>query len=289
MHELMRMAGFPTETIEEILEYIYKLEEAGQWNKILGFAEDIMENPRTRLGEILSQAEHMEDELGLHKYTIDILILLQCWLMLQKKYSEKGLPREIFKDSLADMRCKLQECRKVYGVTGIFVGGWYDRFFDISRFALGRLQFETEIYPYNEPFVYNGHTVKKGDKVINVHIPSLGPLKMEEVTDSLNRAVTFYKEYFPEGCTKFVCYSWLLDTDLQEILPEGNLRLFTSLFHVVDVKKEEVFEDGWRVFGQEWNKEAKDLPRHTKLQKNIADYLQQGKELGEGYGVLFYE
>jgi hypothetical protein len=173
------------------------------------------------------------------------------------------------------------ECRTVYHINGIFVGFWYDRFFNLSRFALGRLQFEKIDYPFEEEFHERGISLKKGSPVVNMHIPSEGPLIPSLVEEALAQARSFYPE-----CQAFVMDSWLLDPDLMNLLPDGNLREFTKRFEVIHVVKHEMFEDGWRVFGSEAGKPFDELPRRTSLQRSIADYLKEGGHLGEGFGVL---
>lgn len=291
MRELMEKAHFPEDIIEEVLERENELKQNGGWSRISDMAEVIMQelSGGKALQEKLQEVESWEKELGFHKYTLDLLVLLCCWEILESRYKEQKMPMDIFYDSLDDMRCKLLECRDVYGVSGIFVGFWYDRFFDMSRFALGRLQFELETYPFEEAYTKNGVTVKKGDTVINMHIPSSGPLYKEEVDEAFNRAAEFYKEKFPDGTIVFVADSWLLDPDLVKLLPKGNVQDFAQRFALIHTKKCEKFMDGWRVFGSEWEKEPQNLPRRTKLQRAAADYLQQGGRLGEGYGVLIYQ
>lgn len=288
MKELMRMVDFPTDAVEEVLEKIAVLKQNGNWNRLEKLAEEIMENPSKpgNLVEKLQQAESMEEELEINKYTLDLLVLLRCWKILKGRYEERGLSMEIFRDSLDDMRCKLLECREIHGVNGIFVGFWYDRFFDISRFALGRLQFELVTYPFEDAYTEKGVTVKKGDTVINMHIPSSGPLHREMAEDAFDRAAEFYRKQFADGQVVFVVDSWMVDPDLVKILPEGNMKDFAQRFTVVYASKSDKFMDGWRVFGNEWEKEPKDLPRWTKLQRTIADYLRQGGKLGAGYGVM---
>jgi hypothetical protein len=236
-------------------------------------------------GELGRQLEQIstqwEKELGVHHYTIDLRILLECWLLVKKRYEERKIPMEIFWRSFHDMYCKLMECRNVYHINGIFVGFWYDRFFNLSRFALGRLQFEKIAYPFEEEFKAQNLTLKQGSPVVNMHIPSEGPLTASLVEDALAQARDFYPE-----CQAFVMDSWLLDPDLVSRLPQGNLREFTSRFEVVHVVKQDVFEDGWRVFGSETGKAFDELPRRTSLQRSIADYLKEGGHLGEGFGVL---
>lgn len=287
MEDLMRKVDFPADAVEEVLRKTEELKQSGNWKRINDLAENIMAEINNGGGvhEKLQIAEGWEEELGIHKYTLDLLVLLRCWEILRDRYEEQNLPMEIFYNCLVDMRCKLQECRDVYGVNGIFVGFWYDRFFDISRFALGRLQFELAEFPFDE-YTEKGKTVKKGDTVINMHIPSSGPLNPADVDDAFKQAAEFYKGQIPEGPAVFIVDSWLIDPDLVKILPEGNVKDFAQRFTVLHAGKNGRFSDGWRVFGSEWEKEAEELPRRTKLQRVIADYLQEGGRIGEGFGVF---
>lgn len=290
MEELMRLADFPGDVVAEVLELRERLMKSKDWGRITDLSGEIMSRlpDSGELKCMLERAERWEEELGIHKYTLDLLVLLDCWARLRTKYQEAGLPEEIFRNSLYDMHCKLMECREVYGVNGIFVGYWYDRFFAMTRFALGRLQFELDTYFLDTPYEKGEKTVKKGDPVINLHIPSSGPLLSEDVDDALNRAAAFYRKYFPEDPVVFVTDSWLVDPDLVRLLPEGNMKEFVHRFTCLKTTKEVKFLDGWRVFGKEWEKDPRRLPRRTKLQRAIGDYLQQGGQLGEGYGIMFW-
>lgn len=303
MMDMMREAGFTQDAAEELSVFRKRLEKEGNWNRIQGMADRIMEMELKEevLEQMLRQVESWEEELGIHKYTLDLMVLLCCWEILRGRYEERKYPMEIFRDSLRDLGTKMKECRDVYEVTGIFVGAWHDRFLNMSRFALGRLQFELVKYPLEKEYTDGEWTVRKGDTVINVHIPSTGPLKKEDADEAFALAEAFYRgELFgeagcpgkfperqiPEGPAVFVMESWLLDPDLIELLPEGNMKEFVRRFSLVYWEKNERFLDGWRIFGSEWEKAVKELPRRTKLQRAIADYLQKGGKLGCGYGIF---
>lgn len=298
MQDLMKKADFPQDAAEEMLALIERLKKTGNWKKIQELSQKIMEElPREEgMREMLSKAESWEDELDVHKYTMDLLVLLCCWKILEGRYLERKYPMDIFRNSVRDLSFKMRECQEVYGVTGIFVAEWHDRFLDISRFALGRLQFELIEYPFEEMYTEKGHTVKKGDTVINVHIPSDGPLRKEDADAAFEMAEAFYRgtlpsgqipgARIPDGPAVFVMDSWLLDTDMMRLLPEGNMKEFVNRFSVIQCEKHEKFGDGWRIFQNEWKKDPKDLPRRTKLQRAVADYLQEGGKLGGGYGIF---
>ncbi|NCB92632.1 MAG: hypothetical protein EOM40_08715 [Clostridia bacterium] len=291
LRELMKKAELPEDAVEALEASIDLLEKAKLWGKVTAMSRKIMEElpDGRRLSEILKEtAEWKKDGRidTISEYTLEFLVLLGCWKILEQRYQEKGMPMEIFTASLKDMHYKLMECKEVYGVYGTFVGHWFSGFFDMTRFALGRLQFELQTYPYDKEYTSRGHTVRKGDMVINMHIPSSGPLLPKEAEDAFAQAAEFYKDKFGGGPVVYVMHSWILDVDMVRIIPEGNMKSFARRFDIIEDCKRDVFEDGWRIFGKEWTKKPEELPRRTKLQKAIADYLQQGGRLGDGYGIF---
>lgn len=293
MEQLMRELEFPEDAICQLMEVQRQLDQDSRGCELDQMAARVMEQTkkggcREELLLQLSCCEQMEKTTGINGYTLDLLFLLRCAAILRNHYKEKGLPDGLFLDSMKDLKWKLLECRNVYGVNGVFVGHWYDRFFDMTRFALGRFQFEEETFQ-GDLYRKDGFSVKKGDPVINMHIPSSGPLDSVLAEASLARAAEFYRNRFPDGTVPFVMESWLLDPDLMKMLPQGNIRQFVERFHLVSGEKGEIFEDGWRVFGAEWKKNPAELPRTTRLQTAIADYLTSGGQLGLGYGIFLWK
>ena len=304
---LLEKIGFSQAEIVNIEEFVAKLEEQQCWGEILCLAKEVMSvHPcGNLLRENLEKVESWEAKTGLHKYSLDLLLIIECALLLKKDYEQKLLEDErismkIFYDSMKDITYKMHECQNVYDVQGIFVGFWYDGFFDMTRFALGRLQFEMMPLWLSEPVVVNGCKLENGMRAVNMHIPSCGPLMPKEADESLAFAASFFKENFRDHLVErpvvFVMASWLLDEDLMELLPEGNIKNFVTKFQVLNTNKSNYFDDGWRVFGrkwcfdeEKWRDEVGNLPRNTRLQRAIVDYLQRGGSIGYGYGVRIAE
>ncbi len=297
--DLLNKIGFSPAEITGIELFVAKLEEKQLWTEILHLAKEVMAvHPcGNALRANLEKVEHLESESGIHKYSLDLLLIIECALLLKKDYEQKVLEderysMEIFYDSMKDITCKMHECQDVYDVQGIFVGFWYDGFFDMTRFALGRLQFEMMPLWLSKPIVVNGCKLENGMEAINIHIPSSGPLMPLEADVALSKAAEFFKHRFEGRPVVFVMASWLLDEDLMALLPEGNIKNFVEDFQVLNTNKSDYFDDGWRVFGNQWCFEKDrwpdvlaNLPRNTRLQRAIADYLQRGGRLGYGYGV----
>lgn len=289
MAGLMEKIQMPEAGIRQLLDARDKLEKADQWNVITEIAARVMkaDGEQTVLKKALEETEGQEETFGVNRYLLDALMLLCCWEETKVRYEKQGLPMEIYYKTLEDMKWKMLECYEIHGVYGNFVGHWYDNFFDLTRFGLGRLQFELRPFVGKEDCVLDDVRIRPGDPVIHMHIPSAGPMKPELLEDAFARAEVFFKEQFPEDYTVFGVESWLIDPDLVRILPEGNIKEYAKRFRLIETEKsEEIFPDGWRVFGAAWKNKPEELPRNTGLQRAIADYLQQGGKLGNGYGVF---
>ena len=56
-------------------------------------------------------------------------------------------------------------------------------------------------------------------------------MKPELLEDAFARAEAFFKDYFPKDYRVFGVESWLIDPDLVQILPEGNMKAYARRFH----------------------------------------------------------
>ena len=218
---------------------------------------------------------------GLHRYSVDMLMLLGACCKLEQRYAEKGYPHALFCETLFDLRSKLDECLTVFGIYGTFVLLWFDGFFSCDRFKLGRLQFETVVLEQDFPGL-----VSAGTTVLNCHIPSGLPMTMEDVMDSFAQAYRFY------GYTDtmpVMCASWMLYPPHYPLFPEGsNLQRFYQLFRLGETKDRGGNYDAWRIFGT-MDEDPEKWPQRSKLQKNLCRYLKEGNTMGYGVGFYFYK
>ena len=148
--------------------------------------------------EVLKAADTAAKEAGIASYTADLLIYLLMTAHLKERYQEKGISEQIWLDSCMDLNWKLHECREnVRNLGEALYRGGLTAFFEMTRFALGRLQFELMDFP--ESYEKTGHVRPEGmTKVINMHIPSCGPLKKEDCEASFRQAAAiFLRTRFP--------------------------------------------------------------------------------------------
>ena len=274
--EIIAMTEIPEDAAAYCEECFAKIKANDRLFELLQLAD----SQYSKRWEPKKTAELLAKESGLHRYTVDLIILLYAALRLRHLYATHGYSEELFRKTVpVDIRCKVAECRQVYGIIGTFVFDWYDGFYDCSRFACGRLQFE----PRRAPFGYKD-IFQKGDFVLACHIPSMGPLLVEDVEQSLRQA---YELYRPNGPLVVICHSWLLYPPFyREVFPENsNLRRFYELFDIVDEHECSFTTDGWRVFGT-MESDLDKLPLKTTLHRNLHAYLKKGNQMGNGYGVL---
>lgn len=124
-----------------------------------------------------------------------------------------------------------------------------------------------------------------GMRVLNLHIPDVGPLDVDEVTQSLALA----REYFSAKgypCDVAVCESWLLDPALLTYgVGCSNILSFQqrfARFPWVTTESDAVN----RVFGRSTDlSDLSALPEATRLQRGLKSYLLSGAPLRDAGGI----
>ena len=252
------------------------------WDRALAIYE---ENISCDCKEILNLAGEAARLLYLHEYTAELLIFICMSRRLKREYEARSIDDEIFHNSMLDLKYKLDECKLVKGIVGSFVAFWFMGFFDLTRFALGRLQFE--MVNFGHSYDKNGLVLTPESRVINVHIPRTGtPLDKESCDEAFARAKAFFAKETGEICA-FVCSSWLLYPEHEKMLsPKTNVYKFMKRFDVFRSGTSKTRGDLWRLFDTDekrWDK----LPADTSLRRAYVEHLKNGGQVGWGYGVFF--
>ncbi len=241
-------------------------------------------------GALTAQSKKAARHSGVHNHTTDLLLFICMSRHLRALYAERGIDDAIWHDSMSDLKYKLEECKLVRGVRGMFVAFWMPGWFKMTRFALGRLQFE--IVDFGREYQKDGISLGKESKVLNMHIPRSGrPLSKQLYEDSFARAKAFFGPQLPEGqCpggkVPFVCHSWLLYPRMNEFVSEkSNVRKFMEEFDILSWDDSDG-ESLWCLF--DTNERNPDrLPTDTTLRRAFVERLKSGGRVGWGYGILF--
>jgi len=235
--------------------------------------------------QILRLADKAATAIDVHEYTAELLIYLCMTRELKRRYAARGIDDTIFYNSMLDLRYKLEECKAVKGIVGSFVAGWFAGFFDMTRFALGRLQFE--LIPFGEAYEKGGKRLTPDSRVINVHIPRTGTrLSAEACDEAYTQAAMFFADEI-EGDVAFVCHSWLLYPENEAILTErSNIVTFMKRYDILKWDVDKHTMDLWRLFDTD-ERHPDRLPTDTTARKNYVAHLKAGGKLGWGFGVFF--
>lgn len=283
---------YPTEAREVLRDSYEKIyansETADIFDAIL---EGYDKTRKLEKEEMKAGLDKVSELSGVHEYTAKLLIHICLSRALRDFYREKGLDDGLWFGAMSDLKWKLIESHLVKGVWGTFVAdwNWFSRWYDITRFAIGRLQFET--IAFGKEYERNGIKLTKDSKVINVHIPRTGTsLNHDEVLESYRKAAQFYKEEFGNEPMAFVCSSWLLFPEHKNILHEkSNIVKFLSDYDVFTSSyyPEENKSALWRIFDCPVTDDYDSLPEDSFLKRAYKSYLKAGGKLGHGTGVFF--
>lgn len=278
---------FPHEATETLIETYKQLKATPLHPLFEGHVRLYSEDDASfSYSDALGAIRKISDKTGIEGKTLELLFFIRISEHCRELYVDAEIPLNIYKDSMTDLKYKMLECKKVYGIWGSFVSFWFPRFFDLTRFALGRFQYEDMLA--TEEYSAAGYHLKYGDTVINLHIPSSGPLDDGEMIESLRKAAAFYADCFPDGVAKFTCHSWLLNPNHRDLLsPTCGINRFANLFDVVNFREDEKKNDLWRIFGKRYEGSTEDFPADTSLQRAYLKMVEDGTPIGWGTGFLF--
>lgn len=239
--------------------------------------------------KVIRFSDELSLQTGVNGYTMYALTLILLAEISKKHYALNGISQEMWKQNFLDLSYKIEECKLVKGVVGVFCPDWYGRFFAVTRFSFGKLQFEKDIFPYD--YCKNGVELSDGDTVVNVHIPRTGGrLTPQDVEYACAEASKFFKAKYLLNRIVFVCHSWLLYPENKKMLSvDSNLYSFIDRFDVIKWEEDRQYRDAWRLFDMEYKGDANALPQNTSLRKAYAQRIKSGQPTGWGYGVWVYE
>lgn len=158
----------------------------------------------------------------------NLLSFLYMCEAAEGEYRRLGIGEEILLDTLRDIVRWTETWSGIKGELCLFELEWLARILRSRLFKVGRLQFY--LAPAREDIPSYG--IRRGDQVVEIHIPPGGKLSPEAVEESMARGEQFLQTYFPDYEYRYyTCHSWLLDGKLREYLPENsNILRFADRF-----------------------------------------------------------
>ena len=161
----------------------------------------------------------------------------------------------------------------------------YEPFLPDSVFAEKIKNLSKKFYRDKETYLFNNNNV-----FCKIHIPVKTDLTQKTILNSLQFASKTLQKYFNYMQGKkiiFFCESWLLSPDLEKFLKkDSNIIAFKNLFNICPD-----YNNGKGYFKYLFNQtdiieDIRNLPENTSLQKNVKCYLEKGRVLRDGYGII---
>ncbi len=261
------------------VEIVKKLSK--KWYKKIGFPSEYDKEFEALLDMISDIGETSFDdydfEANRENNQKNLIMYLYFCEELSKKYEEKGIPEEILLASLVpDFSVMVKRCIALTGKLGLIRAGWFNLHMNMKLFRLGRLQFC--MHPCYEDIP--SKSLKKGDPVMDVHIPAGGPLSIEECEKSFCMCEEFFGKYFPDfKWNYYTCYSWIFDDVLRRFLDEdANIIRFQKLFEPVHHTVADSILHFMFKYGIKSRDEIKDIPPKSRFAEKIKEYALSGGE-----------
>ena len=286
--DFLVMFGYPEESqlaLREAYEWMNKNEQASEL--YLELLNAYAENKNCDYDMLVKKMDEISKMINVHIYTGRLVLYIGLSKQLKEYYREAGIDESVWRSSMMDLKYKLMECKEVYNLWGVFTT-WFDGFFRMTRFALGRLQFDMATFGryYNK----NGVNLTPESHVLGVHIPrTMTKLDRQSVKQSYARASEFFRDWVGDNKTVFVCGSWLLFPRHRELLSaESNILAFMNDFDVIDSGLYENYHEIWRLFDRNYTPELDKLPQDSTLRRTYVDLIRSGEKTGWGFGVYVY-
>lgn len=264
--------NMPAEAVPVLVEAYEKVKDTDEYKELV---EMIIWH--RSFSDIAKKAEEFSEPLGVHVYTLEMVLLCACADIARDRYLQRGVKEDIFWATAHDIVNKLIECKDVKGVWGTFVFTWFENLYEVVIFHLGRLHFIRRKY-------------KNGVYALDVHIPSCGPLPHEAVMESYRLAYDFFENTHGEYMA-FRCSSWLLNPDYRgSVFKENsNTLAFAEDFVIFQHFDDQDFSDCWRLFGVYYDGNPDHLPEDTSMRRAMKAYIKNGGKLGRATGGFLFD
>ena len=107
----------------------------------------------------------------------------------------------------------------------------------------------------------------------------------------MTRALAFFRQDRPEEKIRgFSCLSWMLDPQYEFLLkPNSRILAFMRQYYLFPIA-EGGADALWRIFGEDGLRDGiASAPRHTSMQRKVAEFIERGGKLRSGGGFLLPE
>ena len=292
IQKFMQYYNYPKDAVRVLTEAEQRLDAEASFGAAVDTLSERYKNGELDFHAALELLDGISEKYGMDERTLKFVFILNLTEWVREKYRQADIPDAVFWETFDDLRSKLLECMECEYTVGTFVPGWYADFLALKIFKYGR--FEYQIGEYDLDFDFDtacGIHLTKGDRVLNLHIPSGGaPLTDEVRMDSYRKAYDALGHLFPDGRMIVKCGSWLLYPNHRKFLPKrSNILRFMDDFEFVCAEEKDSFYYDWRIFGHYSDLPLAEMPRDNSLRSAYLDWLLAGNKCGDAIGIFVFD
>lgn len=287
INDIAKKLDFPNEAIECFEDCLDKILENKEASLLIS---DAMDEVFTNEDDVAyyPYIQKVSELTDIHRHTVNMVFWLLCAKPLKYIYKINNISDEVYYDTISDLKPKLDECYRTFGIWGTFTN-WFTKFFKLQRFGFGRLEYDNEIWNRGD---YKSF-VKDGDFAVRIHIPSGSPLTEEAVMDSFKKVYNFHKDKTRNGILPILCVTWFFYPPIVALFKEtSNLKKFADLFDMIDSQETPGIYSALRFAFDtfyESPETLKNLPENSDLQRKLKKYLLDGNSYGTGSGIVLFD
>jgi len=235
------------------------------------------------------ETEKLDSEMTIEQYDLNsqngrknFLMYLYFIENLEKQYINRGIPQEIFYDTIQDIVRWTDVWSEIKGELWLEELVWLSFHLSFKLFKVGRLQFHMTTSGQDIP----EYGILSKDCVLAVHIPPTEPFTPQKCEESFCNAEVFFEKYFPDfSYSYFTCRSWMLDDTLVKYLkPNSNILQFQKNF--MRINRNESYNILKHVFKWDTRKEnLLDFESKTQFAEQIKKAVLDGEKFYSTLGI----
>ena len=166
-----------------------------KWAKELGFSDDWLEQIENYNypGDLIPYNKKNKGLKEKNDYMLNLVSYLNYCNLFEQNFEKLGIPRKILLDSLNDIKIWSYRHKEIFDEYGVKEINWLVHLGENKMFTIGRLEYKMGRY------LFPVHRKKLWplSRVMEIHIPRGERITKENLLHSLNDAVEFFDNYFP--------------------------------------------------------------------------------------------
>ena len=113
--------NFPNAAVWDLIVFYEQIQADEEcYNELMGIVDRYRRDINADVLKMINDVKSLSWTNAVHPFTRALIMLILMSKYLKGRYEEKGLPLDVWENSMKDLLYKCIECRLVYGIWGVF-------------------------------------------------------------------------------------------------------------------------------------------------------------------------